>query len=69
MMEVQTLPNYDAGPYPYSLPIGPNGLLGILGMLGLWLAIATVVTELLNVKQSTHTRKNHAHSHEALSNG
>ena len=69
MMEVQTLPNYDAGPYPYSLPIGSNGLLGILGMLGLWLAIATVVTELLNFKQSTHTRKNHANSHEASSNG
>lgn len=71
MMDVQTLANYDVGPYPYTLPMGPNGLLGIFGMLGLWLAIALVITELLGSLNTANSSNFHSHSHpqKASNNG
>ncbi|MCW8335280.1 NrfD/PsrC family molybdoenzyme membrane anchor subunit [Vibrio paucivorans] len=53
MMEVQTLPKYDVGPYPYSLPLDNSGLLGIIGMLGLWLALAMFASELIKRDDET----------------
>ncbi|MGE6568654.1 NrfD/PsrC family molybdoenzyme membrane anchor subunit [Shewanella vesiculosa] len=52
MMEVQTIPKFDAGPYPYSLPMGGSGLLGIVGMLGLWIALAMLASELVQPKRN-----------------
>jgi tetrathionate reductase subunit C len=51
IMEVQTIPKFDAGPYPYSLPMGSSGLLGIVGMLGLWIALAMLASELVQPKR------------------
>ncbi|OBT12060.1 tetrathionate reductase [Vibrio sp. UCD-FRSSP16_10] len=52
MMEVQTIAKFDVGPYPYHLPMGSNGLLGIIGMFGLWLALAMLGSELIQPKDS-----------------
>lgn len=38
LIQAQTDPKYGAGTYFYELPWGPQGLLGILGTFGLWLA-------------------------------
>ncbi len=43
----QTVPKTGAGLYDYTLPLGPEGLLGIVGTLGLWLFIVIVSTSLL----------------------
>ena len=43
LMDVQTVPKYGAGLYPYHLPLGSDGLLGILGIFGLWLAVMMVL--------------------------
>ncbi|PKH57464.1 tetrathionate reductase [Shewanella sp. Choline-02u-19] len=51
MMEVQTIPKFDVGPYPYSLPMGSSGLLGIVGMIGLWMALAMLASELVQPKR------------------
>ena len=53
LMEVQTIARYDVGPYPYELPLGSNGLLGIVGMFGLWIALALLGTELIQPKRET----------------
>lgn len=55
LMEVQTIAKYDVGPYPYSLPDGANGWLGIVGMLGLWLALALLTSELVGPSRRTRT--------------
>ncbi len=34
MMDVQTIAKFDVGPFPYQLPLGSNGWLGIIGMYG-----------------------------------
>lgn len=47
-MGVQTVPKYGAGLYLQSLPLGPDGLLGMIGVLGLFIAIASVVTWFLD---------------------
>lgn len=47
LMNVQTVPKYGAGLYPYQLPLGSDGLLGILGTFGLWVAVLVIVTALL----------------------
>lgn len=39
LMDVQTVPKYGAGLYPYELPLGSDGLLGMLGTFGLWTAV------------------------------
>ncbi len=53
MMDVQTIPKFDVGAYPYELPMGGSGLLGIIGMFGLWMALALVASELINTTKST----------------
>jgi tetrathionate reductase subunit C len=53
MMEVQTIAKFDVGPYPYDLPIGSNGLLGIIGMFGLWIALALLGSELIQPKRES----------------
>lgn len=43
----QMLPKTGSGLYPYHLPIGAEGLLGILGTFGLWVLIIVVLTTFL----------------------
>lgn len=43
----QSVPKTGAGLYDYALPLGPEGLLGILGTLGLWIFLTLIVTSLL----------------------
>ncbi|MBD1573154.1 polysulfide reductase NrfD [Vibrio sp. S17_S38] len=50
MIEVQTLPKFDVGPYPYDVPWGSPGILGVVGMAGLWLLLAMILTELVSAK-------------------
>lgn len=62
MMDVQTIPKFDVGAYPYELPMGGSGLLGILGMFGLWMALALAASEIVNTQKTslsttTHTTK------------
>lgn len=47
LMDVQSIPKYDVGPYPYELPMGVNGLLGMVAMAGLWIALAALASELI----------------------
>ncbi len=54
IMEVQTIAKFDAGLYPYQLTMNGNGWLGIIGMFGLWLALALLGSELVQSKQNTH---------------
>lgn len=63
MIEVQTLARLDVGPYPYQLPLGTNGLLGIIGMLGLWLALALLGSELLQGNTNTGSTQPDPHHH------
>ncbi|PFG45812.1 tetrathionate reductase gamma subunit [Vibrio sp. ES.051] len=53
IMEVQTIAKYDAGLYPYQLSMDGNGWIGIVGMLGLWLALALLGSELIQPKKNT----------------
>lgn len=48
LMGVQTVPKYGAGLYLQSLPLGSEGLLGMMGILGLFIAFAAVVTWFLD---------------------
>jgi len=43
----QTIPKYGAGFYTYDLPLGTEGLLGMVGVFGLWLFLAIVLYEFL----------------------
>jgi len=43
-MDGQLIPKTGAGEYTYQLPMGSEGILGIVGIFGLWLFIAIVVT-------------------------
>ncbi len=45
LIEVQTIPKYNASYSPYSLPLGTDGLLAIVGTFGLWLALMIMVRE------------------------
>lgn len=56
IMEVQTIAKFDAGLYPYQLTIDGNGWIGIIGMLGLWLALALLGSELVQPKQSIEAK-------------
>lgn len=53
MMEVQTIPKYDMGPYPYELPLLGSGLIAIVGIAGLWFAIALFASELIQKDNSS----------------
>tara|TARA_R110001583_G_scaffold166089_1_gene318840 strand:- start:3693 stop:4799 length:1107 start_codon:yes stop_codon:yes gene_type:complete len=62
IMDVQTIPKFDVGAYPYELPLGGSGLLGIIGMFGLWIALALAATEIVDAKNTpfataAHTTK------------
>lgn len=46
-MAVQGVPKYGAGLYLYNMPLGGDGLMGMLGVLGLVSAFIAVVTSLL----------------------
>ncbi len=41
----QSIPKTDAGLYHYHLPLGSDGLLGIFGALGLWIALLLLMLE------------------------
>lgn len=43
----QTIPKTGAGLYDYYLPLGSDGLLGIVGTLGLWIALLLLMVEYL----------------------
>lgn len=43
----QEVPKTGAGFYQYHLPLGPEGLMGIIGTAGLWLVILLALTTLL----------------------
>jgi tetrathionate reductase subunit C len=43
----QAIPKTGAGLYQYHLPLGQDGLLGILGTAGLWVALLVLITTLL----------------------
>ncbi|MCF1612780.1 tetrathionate reductase subunit TtrC [Serratia marcescens] len=45
LIEVQTIPKYSASNSSYSLPLGTDGLLAIVGTFGLWLALMIMVRE------------------------
>jgi tetrathionate reductase subunit C len=47
LMDVQAVPKYGAGLYPYELPLGSDGLLGIIGTFGLWVAVLIILTSLV----------------------
>lgn len=57
IMDVQTMPKFDQGPYPYELPMGSAGLLGILGMAGLWIALALAASEVIKIRTNKITSK------------
>ncbi len=43
----QSIPKTGAGLYDYHLPLGGDGLLGIVGTLGLWIALLVLVVDYL----------------------
>ncbi|WP_341666570.1 NrfD/PsrC family molybdoenzyme membrane anchor subunit [Alcaligenes sp. SDU_A2] len=47
-MAVQGVPKYGAGLYLYTMPLGSDGLLGMLGVLGLCVALLMLSTTLLS---------------------
>jgi tetrathionate reductase subunit C len=46
LMQTQTLPKFNVVANPYVLPLGSEGLLAILGTLGLWIALIIGIREL-----------------------
>lgn len=48
-MAVQGVPKYGAGLYLYTMPLGSDGLLGMLGVLGLCIALLALSTTLLSL--------------------
>ncbi len=54
LMDVQTVPKYGAGLYPYHLPLGSDGLLGILGIFGLWLAVMMVLPGIIAGREAAN---------------
>jgi len=50
----QEVPKTGAGLYQYHLPLGYDGLLGIIGTFGLWLALFVALTAVLPVARLTH---------------
>lgn len=54
LMSVQGVPKYGAGLYLQSMPLGSNGLLGILGIFGLCTALLACLTLLIE-RHSSYT--------------
>jgi len=56
-MDGQLIPKTGAGEYSYQLPMGSDGVMGIVGIFGLWLFVAIVITSFFfrenNHKQSS----------------
>lgn len=52
-MGVQGVPKYGAGLYVYSMPLGGDGLMGIIGVFGLCVAVLTAVLWGLEIKERT----------------
>lgn len=48
LIQVQTVPKFNAQFNPYTLPGGTDGWLAILGTFGLWIALIIIVREALN---------------------
>ena len=48
LMSVQGVPKYGAGLYIHSIPLGSNGLLGMIGVFGLCIAMLSMVTWFLD---------------------
>lgn len=48
-MSVQGVPKYGAGLYLYSMPLGADGLLGVIGIFGLWVALIALTTGGLSI--------------------
>jgi tetrathionate reductase subunit C len=48
LIQVQTIPKFNAQFNPYTLPGGTDGWLAILGTFGLWIALIIIVREALN---------------------
>ncbi|HGY3717053.1 tetrathionate reductase subunit TtrC [Citrobacter sp. Res13-Sevr-PEB04-36] len=48
LIQVQTIPKYNAQFNPYTLPGGTDGWLAIVGTFGLWIALLIIVHESLN---------------------
>ncbi|MEG1599435.1 tetrathionate reductase subunit TtrC [Citrobacter sp.] len=48
LIQVQTLPKFNAQFNPYTLPGGTDGWLAIVGTFGLWIALIIIVREALN---------------------
>lgn len=44
LMSIQSVPKYGAGLYLYSMPLGGDGLMGIVGMFGLCAALISILT-------------------------
>ncbi|EJC65734.1 polysulfide reductase nrfd [Alcaligenes faecalis subsp. faecalis NCIB 8687] len=53
-MAVQGVPKYGAGLYLYTMPLGSDGLLGMLGVLGLCIALIAASTTLLSLFPARH---------------
>lgn len=47
----QEVPKTGAGYYSYQLPLGPEGLMGIVGTAGLWIFLFVVLTTLLPLER------------------
>lgn len=52
LIQSQEVPKYGAGTYFYNIPWGPEGVLGIVGTFGLWIAIILFLSEIVRVNQS-----------------
>lgn len=52
LIQSQVAPKYGAGTYFYEISWGPDGILGIVGTFGLWIAIILFLSEILRVNQS-----------------
>ncbi len=48
LIQVQTVPKFNAQFNPYTLPSGTDGWLAIVGTFGLWIALIIIVREALN---------------------
>ena len=48
LIQVQTVPKFNALFNPYTLPGGTDGWLAIVGTFGLWIALIIIVREALN---------------------
>ncbi len=52
LIQSQVVPKYGAGTYFYNIPWGPEGVLGIVGTFGLWIAIILFFSEIVRENQS-----------------